>query len=174
MTYSNDEILDTKEIPTENFDEEDTQKDMYLTFNLADESYAVEIRYVTEIIGMQKITHLPDVPDYLKGVVNLRDKVIPVVDMRLRFRMPEKEYGDRTSIIVTNIDNTQIGLVVDIVSEVMIIPEENVDMPPNAGRARNGNYIKGMGKAGDQVKIILDTEKLFSAEELTDINSDTL
>jgi purine-binding chemotaxis protein CheW len=174
MTSTNDEILEAKEIPTENFDEEDTQKDMYLTFNLGDESYAVEIRYVTEIIGMQQITHLPDMPDYMKGVVNLRDKVIPVVDMRLRFRMPEKEYGDRTSIIVTNIDDTQIGLVVDTVSEVMIIPAENVDMPPNAGRAHNSHYIKGMGKAGDKVKIILDTEKLFSSEELPDINSDEL
>ena len=113
-------------------DDEDAQKDKYLTFHLAKEDYAVEIRHVTEIIGIQRITEVPDMPDFVRGVINLRGKIIPVIDVRTRFKIEAKEYDDRTCIIVVNINDMSVGLVVDEVSEVASIPEEQVEPPPTA------------------------------------------
>ncbi|MGL6193770.1 MAG: chemotaxis protein CheW, partial [Thermoguttaceae bacterium] len=103
---------------------EDTLKNMYLTFRLGNEDYGIEIRYVTEIVGMQKITEVPDMPPFVKGVVNLRGQVIPVLDMRLRFNMESRNYDERTCIIVVNINGAQVGLVVDTVNEVRNIDDE--------------------------------------------------
>src|SRR3990172_5823963 len=99
--------------------DEDTQEGKYLTFTMGKEEYGIEIHNVTEIIGIQSITDLPDTPDFVKGVINLRGKVIPVLDVRLRFKMEEKAYNDRTCIIVVNIRNMSVGLIVDTVSEVL-------------------------------------------------------
>ena len=111
-------------------EEEDTQKDKYLTFSLGDEVYGIDIRVVIEIIGIQKITNVPEVPDYVRGIINLRGKIIPVVDMRLRFRREYREYTDRTCVIVVEINGVLIGLIVDGVSEVLDIAEKNVVQPP--------------------------------------------
>ncbi|MFC1855335.1 chemotaxis protein CheW [Thermodesulfobacteriota bacterium] len=147
-------------------DDEDAQKDKYLTFHLAKEDYAVEIRHVTEIIGIQRITEVPDMPDFVRGVINLRGKIIPVIDVRTRFKFEAKEYDDRTCIIVVNINDMTVGLVVDEVSEVANIPEEQVEPAPKAAGVKGGRYIQGMGKMGDEVKIILDVGKLLYEEEL--------
>jgi purine-binding chemotaxis protein CheW len=147
-------------------DNEDTQKDKYLTFHLAGEDYGIEIRFVIEIIGIQKITDVPDMPDFIRGVINLRGKVIPVMDVRARFRMQAREYDDRTCIIVVNIDGTEVGLVVDEVSEVADIPAKNVEPPPRTGKSTGSRYIQGMGKIGDDVKILLDVQKLLFDEEM--------
>ncbi len=146
---------------------EDTLKDMYLSFRLGDEDYCLEIRHVTEIVGMQKVTEVPDMPHYVKGVVNLRGQVIPVIDMRLRFNMVGREYDERTCIVVINLRNGQIqvGLVVDTVNEVRSIEENSVSPPPKSGTGQCAQYIRGLGKVGDEVKIILDASKLLFEED---------
>lgn len=152
-------------------DDEDTQKNKYLTFHLAEEDYGIEIVYVTEIIGIQKITEVPDMPEFIKGVINLRGKVIPVMDVRLKFKLKEKKYNERTCIIVVDINNTSVGLVVDEVSEVINIPEEQVEPMPQAGRSASSRFIQGIGKVGEDVKILLTVEKLLYEEELDQIAS---
>jgi purine-binding chemotaxis protein CheW len=148
---------------------EDTQKDKYLTFHLADEDYGIEIRYVIEIIGIQRITDVPDMPAFIRGVINLRGKVIPVMDVRARFNLPDREYDDRTCIIVVDVDGTEVGLVVDEVSEVADIPESNVEPPPKTGKGGGNNYIQGMGKINKTVKILLDVHKLLFSEEMVEM-----
>ena len=140
---------------------EDTQKDKYLTFHLADEDYGIEIRFVTEIIGIQKITKVPDMAHFIKGVINLRGKVIPIMDVRARFGLPSREYDERTCVIVVNVKEQDIGLVVDRVNEVADIPEAQVEPPPNTSQSQTTRYIRGIGKMGDAVKVLLDAEKLL-------------
>ena len=112
------------------FDEqEDTQEGKFLTFHLGNEDYGIEIRYVTEIIGIQKITEVPDMPSFIIGVINLRGKVIPVMDVRSRFRLPTKEFDDRTCIIVVNLNETPVGLVVDAVNGDDAIPGAQIEPP---------------------------------------------
>jgi purine-binding chemotaxis protein CheW len=147
-------------------DNEDTQKDKYLTFHVAGEDYGIEIRYVIEIIGIQKITEVPDMPPFIRGVINLRGKVIPVMDIRARFDLPDRDYDDRTCIIVVNIEGTEVGLVVDEVSEVADIPAVNVEPPPKTGKSASGQYIQGMGKIDMSVKILLDVHKLLFTDEM--------
>lgn len=151
------------------FDEEneDTQKDKYLTFQLGDEDYGIEIRHVTEIIGIQKITEVPDMPAFVKGVINLRGQVIPVMDVRTRFHMDPRDYDDRTCVIVVRINESAIGLVVDTVNEVADIPEEAVSPPPMVSKGEGSRYLQGMGKIGDEVKILLDVNRLLHDEDLS-------
>lgn len=144
----------------------ETIEDMYLTFELGEEVYGIGIAHVTEIVGIQNITEVPDMPDFVKGVVNLRGQVIPVVDVRLRFHMPAREYDERTCIVVVNINEVQLGLVVDTVNEVMTIDESQISPPPKIAAANSARYIKGMGKVGDDVKILLDGERLLFEEEI--------
>lgn len=145
---------------------EDTQEGKYLTFQLVNEEYGIEIRVVTEIIGIQNITELPDVPMYVKGVINLRGKVIPVIDVRLRFGFEAVDYNERTCIIVVNINDMAIGLIVDEVSEVIDIPENNIEEPSDVSRGSSSKYIKAFGKVGDNVKILLNIQSLLFGEEL--------
>ncbi len=140
---------------------EDTQKDKYLTFRLADEDYGIEICHVTEIIGIQKITAVPDMAHFIKGVINLRGKVIPVMDVRARFSLPTREYDERTCVIVVNVNEQDIGLVVDRVNEVVDIPAVQVEPPPTASQSQSSQYIRGIGKMGEEVKVLLDAEKLL-------------
>ncbi len=160
------------QIDLEEFNEEldeDAQKNRFLTFHLGKESYGIEIEYVTEIIVMQEITKVPDLPESIIGVVNLRGNVISVMDMRKRFHLESREIDDRTCIIVVNIKEIAIGLLVDTVNEVVNIPEEHVDSPPKTHSGIKSNYILGMGKVEDQVKILLDIEKIFQEKELEQI-----
>lgn len=140
---------------------EDTQEGKYLTFLLINEEYGLEIQYVTEIIGIQRITEVPDVPDYIKGVINLRGKVIPVMDVRLRFGAAVREYDERTCIIVIQVKGQPMGLIVDRVSEVLDIPKQDIEPAPGMRRSRENRYIQGMGKVGERVKLLLDVEKLL-------------
>ena len=148
---------------------EDTQEDKYLTFALRDEEYGIEIRDVTEIIGIQNITDLPDTLPFVKGVINLRGKVIPVIDVRLRFNIEKKEYSDRTCIIVVNISEMAVGLIVDTVSEVIDIPHKDVEPAPKISNRTGSRYIQGLGKVDGDVKILLNTQKLLFAEEVEQI-----
>ncbi|OHB25680.1 MAG: chemotaxis protein CheW [Desulfuromonadaceae bacterium GWC2_58_13] len=145
---------------------EDTQKGKFLTFHLAKEDYGIEIRYVTEIIGIQKITEVPDMPAFVKGVINLRGKVVPVMDVRTRFGMPTRDYDDRTCIIVVDVDDKSVGLVVDKVNEVADIPDHQIEPPPRTNR-ESTRYIQGLGKIGNEVKILLNVQRLLFSDELT-------
>lgn len=151
---------DEKNVP----EEEDTLKDKYLTFTLGDEVYGIDISVVIEIIGIQKITSVPEVPDYVKGIINLRGKIIPVVDMRLRFRREFREYTDRTCVVVVEIHDVLIGLIVDGVAEVLDIREQDVVPPPELKASQN-RYIRGIGKLASGVVMLLDWEKLFSSAD---------
>ncbi len=148
--------------------EEDTQKDRYLTFLIGNECYGIEIKYITEIIGIQVITGIPELPEYVRGIINLRGKIIPVIDVRARFKKEAKEYNDRTCVIVVDIKDISIGLIVDSVAEVLTIPEQEIVDPPQVNRMNN-RYIKKIGKVGNAVKLLLDCEKLISVSDLEDI-----
>ncbi len=140
-------------------------EDMYLTFEVADETYAVNISCVTEIVGMQHISRIPDVPDYIKGAINLRGKVIPVMDQRLRFGLTEMPYGDRTTIIVLDLEGVPTGLVVDHVTDVLLIPKEKVDPPPQWLGNKEQGIIRGLGKMQDKVSLILDAPRLLAEKQ---------
>lgn len=145
------------------FNDEDNIDDMYLTFGVAGEEYGIGIGYVTEVVGMQRIMEVPDVPNFIKGVINLRGKVIPIMDIRLRFGLEAKLYTPRTVIIVLDIDNVMIGLVVDYVREVIEIPESQIDLP---SRFNENNVIRGFGKQKNKVAIILDIQHLVSSQTI--------
>jgi purine-binding chemotaxis protein CheW len=149
---------------------EDTQEDRFLTFSLGNESYGIEIRYVTEIIGIQPITEIPELPEYIKGIINLRGKIIPVMDIRLRFKKEPKDYNDRTCVIVVDIRDVSIGLIVDSVSEVITIPKQDIVEPPQMNKGYQNRYIKSIGKVGSEVKLLLDCEMLLDDSEANELS----
>jgi len=147
-------------------EEEDTQKGKFLTFVLGNESYGIGIEFVTEIIGILPITEIPELPQYIRGIINLRGKIIPVMDVRLRFKKELKEYNERTCIVVIDIMDNSVGLIVDSVAEVTNIAEQDIVPPPSLNTGFSNRYIKGIGKVGNEVKLILECEKLLSKDEL--------
>lgn len=142
----------------------------YLTFTMADEEYGIGILKIKEIIGMMPITTVPQTPEFVKGVINLRGKVIPVIDLRLRFGLEAIDYTERTCIIVVEIEGSsgtvQIGIVVDAVSEVLNINEEDVEETPTFGTKLKTDYILGMAKMEGGVKILLDIDQVLSNDEI--------
>jgi purine-binding chemotaxis protein CheW len=148
--------------------EEDTQKGKYLTFLIGSETYAIEISYVTEIIGIQPITEVPEVPEYIRGIINLRGKIIPVMDVRLRFKKPFMEYAERTCVIVINVNEISIGLIVDSVAEVISIPDSDIVAPPEVGKG-SSKFIKGIGKTGKDVILIMDCSMLLTEYDIEEI-----
>jgi purine-binding chemotaxis protein CheW len=151
-------------------DEDSGQADKYLLFNLGEEVYGINIAHVTEIIEMQKITDVPDMPDFIKGVINLRGRVIPVMDLRLRFRMAERDYDDRTCIIIANIDATSMGFIVDTVAEVHDIGESEIEPSPSFKETdERSNYISGLGKVGDRVTILIDVLRLLTERQAAEV-----
>lgn len=147
-------------------EDEDSMKDRYLSFRVGEEEYGIDIQYVTEIVGIQKISAVPEMPDYIKGVINLRGQVIPVMDVRIRFHMPAQSYNERTCVIVVHINENFVGLVVDAVKEVASLPQDSICEAPKVARSESAQYIKGIGKVGDDVKIILDVYKLLTDSEV--------
>jgi len=143
----------------------------YLTFALAGEEYGIGILKVKEIIGLMAITSVPRTPDYVKGVINLRGKVIPVADLRLKFGMESMAYTDRTCIIVVEISGAErtilMGIVVDSVSEVLNIKAADIEDTPSFGSHLNTAFILGMAKISGAVKILLDIDRIFRTEELS-------
>ncbi|RLB20928.1 MAG: chemotaxis protein CheW [Deltaproteobacteria bacterium] len=142
----------------------------YLTFTLAGEEYGIGILKVKEIIGLMPITPVPKAPHYVKGVINLRGKVIPIMDLRLKFGMEPLEYDERTCIIVVEVNSTDstitMGLVVDSVSEVLNIRAEEIQETPSFGAQVDTEYILGMAKMDGKVKILLDIDKVLSVDQL--------
>ncbi len=143
-----------------------TTEGKFLTFALEKEEYGVEILKVKEIIGLMDITTVPQTPGYMKGVINLRGKVIPVIDLRLKFSMPESEYTEETCIIVVEVGASLIGIVVDSVSEVMYIKGDEIEDAPSFGQEIDTRFIMGLGKTKEKIIILLDIEKVLSSEEL--------
>jgi purine-binding chemotaxis protein CheW len=150
--------------------DEDTQANKYLCIRLGSESYGIEIRHVIEIVELQHISRVPDLPGYVKGVINLRGKIIAVVDLRLRFGLAARPYDDRNCIVVSQLGDRSLGFIVDTVEEVLDIPEAQVEPAPRfKSQSGKERYIAGMGKVNDMVKILLDLEKLVSDEDLADL-----
>lgn len=155
------------ELLTEEYDEEDTQEGKYLTFRSGNECFGLEIRIVQEIVGIQKITEIPETEDYIKGLINLRGKIIPVIDVRIRFRQEAFTYTDRTCIIIIAVKGTIVGLIVESIAEVVTISRENILPPPMLGHGTVKNkYVYGIGKTGTSVKLLLDPEKLIRDDEI--------
>ncbi|MCI8805646.1 MAG: purine-binding chemotaxis protein CheW [Clostridiales bacterium] len=162
----------TEQLNEELLEDEDSQKGKFMTFRTGKEYFGISISYVNEIIGMQPITAMPEVEDYIKGLINLRGKIIPVIDVRIRFKMEPVEYTDRTCIIVIDVKNTVIGLIVEKIAEVDTIMDEDIVPPPKLGRKLNEHdkYVYGLARTGDTVKLLLDPEKLIKEEVLESLD----
>jgi purine-binding chemotaxis protein CheW len=143
----------------------------YLTFFLAGEEYGIEILKVHEIIGVMPITTVPRTPAFIRGVINLRGKVIPIVDLRLKFDMPAKEQTDETCIIVVQAAAAQIGTIVDKVSEVLDIADSDIEEAPEFGTEVNTEYILGIGKSQGKVKLLLDIDKVLSNNDVVALHN---
>jgi len=143
----------------------------FLTFFLGSEEYGLEILKVHEIIGMMDITPVPRTPEFIRGVVNLRGKIIPVVDLRLKFGMDAVDHTDETCIIVVQANGVQMGIVVDRVSEVLDISAEEVEAVPSFGTEVDTAYILGIGKTGERVKLLLDIDKVLSSAEAVEVRA---
>ena len=137
----------------------------YLTFGIGSEEFGVQILKVREIIGLMDITAVPQMPHYVRGVINLRGKVIPVMSLRLKFGLPEVENTEQTCVIVVDVGR-DVGIIVDRVSEVADIPGSSIEPPPKIGHGANTQFILGMGKVNEQVKILLDINAVLDNSEL--------
>jgi purine-binding chemotaxis protein CheW len=154
----------------------DLRAGKYLTFQLANEEFGIRVLKVREIMGVQEITAVPQTPHHVKGVINLRGKVIPVIDLRLKFGLPAAEYTQRTCIIVAQVAGEQsstllMGIVVDGVSEVLNLSGQEIEDTPDFGEDIGGEYLLGMAKVKGKVKILLDIDRILSAHDLQKLNA---
>lgn len=156
------------EVNDEEGNELDTQEGKYVTFKSGGEYYAIKIQYVSEIIVYQEITAIPESEDYIKGLINLRGKIIPVIDVRVRFKQEPVEYNDRTCIIIINVNTTVVGLIVEKIAEVVEIEAGNIIPSPSFGKAdkSHNKYVYAIGKVGDDVKLLLDPDKLLNEADI--------
>lgn len=148
----------------------DRQQDKYVTFKSGNEYFGLKIDYVNEIIVFQEITEIPESEDFIKGLINLRGKIIPVIDVRVRFKQEPIEYTDRTCIIVIKVKDTVVGLIVEKVAEVVEIKKEDILPPPSVTigheEKTQNKYVYGIGKVGEEVKLLLDPDRLLKDEDL--------
>ncbi len=146
----------------------------YLTFGLGEEIFAVDVANVREVLDLTEVTRVPRTPDYMKGVINLRGGVVPVVDMRIKFGLPEREKTVDTCIIVTEVEldgeSTVIGALADSVQEVFELADGDIEPPPTLGMRLSSNFVRGMGKRDNQFIIILDVNRIFSTQELVHLH----
>ncbi len=151
--------------------EHDTQKSKYMTFKSGNEHFGLKIQYVNEIIQIPHITAIPETEDYIKGLINLRGKIIPVIDVRLRFKQEAYQYDDRTCIIVINVNAVIVGLVVEKIAEVVEIKDENILPPPKMGRVERTDhrFVYGIARVGNSVKLLLDPDKLLNDDDFAAI-----
>jgi len=153
----------------------DVRAGKYLTFHLANEEFGIRVLKVREIMGLQDITAVPQTPCHIKGVINLRGKVVPVIDLRLKFGLPAAEYTQRTCIIVTQVQGESsvvlMGIVVDGVSEVLNLTGQEIEDTPDFGEDIAGRYLLGMAKVKGKVKILLDIDKVLSTQEIHGLNA---
>ncbi len=143
---------------------EDTTKNKYLSFIIGEEEYGIEISCVKEIINIVTITQVPSTPNYIKGIINLRGDIIPVIDIRTRFFMEEKSYDELTCVIVIEHQDNNIGLIVDSVTEVKYIKESDISLPPSTKLSFSNQFIKNLGRMNDKVILLLELDKLLYDE----------
>ncbi len=163
------DLTDVKkeDIPAEKIFEDEIEKEQYMTFKCEDEIYGISIKYVNEIIGLSQITKVPETQDYLIGLINLRGKIIPVIDVRIRFGKEPLEYNDRTCVIVIDVKSTVIGLIVDAIDEVAAFAENEITPPPSVSdlAMQAKKYVFGIGRVNGEVKLLLDPDKLINDPE---------
>lgn len=152
-------------------DDEYVKKTKYMTFKSGSEHFGLDIQYVNEIIKVPSITAIPRTEAYIKGLINLRGKIVPVIDVRLRFNQDPLQYDDRTCIIVINVGDVTVGLIVEQIAEVIEIKEENILPPPKMGRVdkTDHRFVYGIARVGNSVKLLLDPDKLLHDEDLSAI-----
>ncbi|MBP8640990.1 MAG: purine-binding chemotaxis protein CheW [Oscillospiraceae bacterium] len=144
---------------------EETLKGRFLTFQLGKEAYGIDLKHVIEIVSLKPLTEMPEMSEYIKGIINLRGKVVPVMDVRLRFKMQPKEYDDRTCIIVVDLNGYSIGMIIDSVSETIQINSKEIMKKPDMCTKDGCNYIKGIVNKGDMVILLIDCEELIGFDE---------
>lgn len=152
-------------------EEKEVGLDKILTFYLGEQIYGLEIEYVIEIIQTQAITKVPEIPAYMTGIINLRGKVIPVMNVRTRFGMPMKDYDEKTCIIVVAVGEMSVGLIVDMVCGVVTTSKKDISSTPNASRVNINRYIKYLETSGNEIKLVLDCQRLIADEMYEDIPS---
>lgn len=158
-----DSLIDSADVLDLGLAEAEEHKSKYMTFKSGNEYFGLKIQYVNEIIQFQAITAVPETEDYIKGLINLRGKILPVIDVRLRFGQEPFAYNDRTCIIVIQYQDMMVGLIVEKIADVVEIRDSDILPPPTISRSDQGNrkYIYGIGKIGDTVKLLLDPDKLL-------------
>jgi len=153
------------------------QEEKYLMFFLNTEFYGIPILKVNEIIGLMEVTHVPRTPEFMKGIINLRGKIIPVIDLRLKFNMPERAYDEQTCIIIVEIpiqgQKSFIGIIVDKVAEVVSIQSADIELPPQYGQECDNNFLTGIGKVKDKVIMLLEIEGIITCQELVNLITDS-
>ena len=135
-----------------------------LTFHIEDTIYSLSLIHVIEIIGMQRVTHIPGMPQYIKGIVNLRGKVVPILDVRLKFGLPERPYDDKTCIVIVQINDMNVGLIVDRVEDVITVDKKNMAPPPVSERRFGESFLDSISTIGDNVIMNIHCEKFFTAD----------
>lgn len=138
----------------------------FVTFMIGDETYGTEVLSVQEIIGMTKITHVPNAPVFMKGVINLRGSVVPVVDLRITFGMNERDYDVFTVIIIVEVRGRMVGMIVDSVSDVVNVPVDTIQDTPHFHSGIKADFIKGIGRIDERLVIILDVDKILTTDEI--------
>jgi purine-binding chemotaxis protein CheW len=159
-----------KEKVARDMDTSQSDTEQFVTFSLADEEYGVDIMKVQEIIGYQGFTKIPNLPSFIKGVLNLRGTVVPVIDLRAKFSLEEKEYNKFTVIIVLTVLGRIMGMIVDSISDVVIFDDKEIEETPNFGSKIQTKFIKGMGKKEEKFVILLDIDKVMSEQDLEAID----
>lgn len=166
MVLGMEEILDVVEVE-DTEDEEDIRQGKYMTFKVGPDVYGIELKYVNEILQMQPITPIPEVEHFIKGLINLRGKIVPVIDVADRFGKNAFSYTDRTCVIVVEVQGIEVGLIIENIAEVVSIREEDILPPPSINHANIQNkFIRGIGKIDGEVKLLVDPVKLLSDDSL--------
>ena len=153
---------------------EDTMANKFLVFFLDGQEYAIAIKYVVDIINVQPMTRMPNVPDFVRGITNLRGKVIPIIDVRIRFGKEPQDYNDRTCIIVVEVGDASVGMVIDQVSEVITLDDDEIAPPPSFNQSSESRFVQGIGKTEGGIKLILDCKMVLDDNFLVpdEINED--
>ncbi|HHR6400226.1 TPA: chemotaxis protein CheW [Providencia alcalifaciens] len=151
--------------------EEEKNGEGYLIFTLGEEEYDIEILKVQEIRGYEQVTRIANTPDFIKGVTNLRGVIIPIIDLRIKFSHENVVYNDNTVVIVVNLKDRVVGIVVDGVSDVLVLHEEQIAPPPDFAVTLSTQYLTGLGTVGERMLILVDIEKLLTSEEMALIDN---
>ena len=152
--------------PAENNAADLLSNQQYLVFSVGSEEYAIDILKVQEIRGYEKVTRITNAPKFIKGVMNLRGVIVPVIDLRIKFDLEKVEYVDETVVIVVNVGQRVVGIVVDGVSDVMTLTSDHMKPAPDFTQAMSSDYISGLASLADRMLVIVDIEKLLTSEEM--------